>query len=126
MKNTPRIFLTWFPRILALIFAGFISLFALDSMEAHQTFFQQMGHILAHLVPTAAVLAALWLAWYRRIIGGLVFMMLGMVFTIHFATWRQTGLFLMFSMPLFITGVMFIFSRYSQLQSRNKKVDKGL
>ena len=121
MKHTSFTILTWLPRILAFIFAGFISLFALDSFEAHQTFFQKFGHILAHLVPTAAVLAALWLAWYRRIIGGLVFMMLGMIFTIHFGTWRQTGLFLMFSLPLFVTGVLFILSRYSQLQSRKNE-----
>ena len=117
MTDTAQNFLTWFPRILALIFAGFISIFALDALDAHHTLLQQLGHVLIHLIPTAAVLAALWLAWYRRIIGGLVFMMLGMAFTIHFGTWRETGLFLMFSMPLFVTGVAFIFSRYSQLQA---------
>lgn len=118
MILTPSNFLTWFPRIIVIAFSVFISVFALDSLDAHHTFLQQLGHVLAHLVPTAAVLAALWLAWDRRIIGGLVFMMLGMVFTIHFGTWRQTGLFLMFSMPLFVAGVLFIFSRFSQLGSR--------
>lgn len=118
MKLTPRNFLTWFPRVLALVFAGFISIFALDSFEGHDSFLLKMGHLFMHLVPTMTVLAALWLAWYRRIIGGLVFMMLGMAFTIHFSTWRETGLFLMFSLPLFVAGVAFIFSRYSQLQPR--------
>lgn len=115
MINTARTFLTWFPRLLAILFAGFISIFALDALDAHHTFLEQLGHILVHMLPTIAVLAALWLAWYRRIIGGLVFMILGMVFTIHFGTWRETGLFLLFSMPLFVAGVGFIFSRYSQL-----------
>ncbi|MFN0173814.1 MAG: hypothetical protein ACKVU0_04125 [Saprospiraceae bacterium] len=121
MKLTSFIFLSWLPRILAIMFAGFISLFALDSFEAHQTFFQKFGHLLVHLVPTAAVLAALWLAWYRQIIGGLVFILLGVVFTVHFGTWRQTGLFLMFSLPLFVIGVLFIFSQYSQLRSRKNE-----
>jgi hypothetical protein len=115
MTFTRNALLTWFPRVLAMLFAGFISIFALDSFEGHHTFFQKMGHFLLHLVPTAAVLAALWLAWYHRILGGLVFMILGMVFTIHFGTWKETGLFLMFSMPLFVTGLGFIFSRYGQL-----------
>ena len=118
MKRTPRNFLTWFPRVLALVFAGFISIFALDSFEGHDSILLKIGHLILHLVPTMTVLAALWLAWYRRILGGLVFMMLGMAFTIHFNTWRETGLFLMFSLPLFVAGVAFIFSRYSQLQPR--------
>lgn len=98
-----------------MLFAGFISIFALDSFEGHHTFFQKLGHFIIHLVPTAAVLASLWLSWYHRIIGGLVFMILGMVFTIHFGTWKGTGLFLTFSMPLFVTGLGFMFSRYGQL-----------
>ena len=115
MTYTRSTILTWFPRILALLFAGFISIFALDSMEGHDSFIQKTGHLLVHLVPTAAVLVALWLAWNHRILGGLVFMVLGMIFTIHFGTWKETGLFLMFSLPLFVTGVGFIFSRYGQI-----------
>lgn len=117
MTTTVRSILTWFPRILIILFAGFISLFALDSFEGHDSILQKIGHLLVHLIPTALVLAVLWLAWHRRIIGGLVFMLLGMAFTIHFATWKETELFLMFSMPLFVAGVTFIFSRYSQIQT---------
>jgi len=108
-------FLTWFPRILAIAFAIFISVFALDSFEGHNTILQKLGHLLLHLIPTAAVLAMLYLAWNRRIIGGLGFMILGMVFTIHFGTWKELSLFSMFSLPLFVAGLGFIFSRYSQL-----------
>jgi len=121
MTYTRSTILTWFPRILALLFAGFISIFALDSMEGHDSFIQKTGHLLVHLVPTAAVLAALWLAWNHRIIGGLVFMVLGMIFTIHFGTWKETGLFLMFSMPLFVAGVGFIFSRYGQFPQQGNQ-----
>lgn len=119
MTTAAKQCLTWFPRILAIVFAAFITLFALDAFEAKASFWHQMGHVLIHLVPTAAVLAALWLAWYRRIIGGLLFLVLGMVFTIHFGTWRAAGLFWMFSMPLFVAGVAFIFSQYSKLPTRH-------
>lgn len=107
--------LTWFPRVVALLFAGFISIFALDSFEGHDSFLQKLIHLLLHLIPTASVLLVLALAWRRRIIGGLAFMILGMVFTIHFGTWKETGLFLTFSMPLFVAGLGFIFSRYSEI-----------
>jgi hypothetical protein len=114
---TRSTFLTWFPRILAILFAGFITIFALDSFEGHDSWIQKLGHLLVHLLPTAAVIGLLCLAWRRRIIGGLAFMILGMIFTIHFGTWRETQLFLLFSMPLFITGVGFIFSRYGELNA---------
>ncbi len=109
--------LTWFPRVLAIVFALFISVFALDSFDGHASFLEKLGHLLAHMIPTALVVGALIVAWRYRIIGGLVFMMLGMAFTIHFGTWKETELFLMFSVPLFVAGLCFIFSRYSQLST---------
>lgn len=109
--------LTWFPRVLAISFALFISLFALDSFEGHASLTEKLGHLLMHLIPTFVVIGALLLAWHYRIIGGIVFMMLGLGFTIHFGTWKETELFLMFSVPLFVAGVCFIFSRYSQLNT---------
>lgn len=116
MTHATSRFITWFPRILAIVFAAFISIFALDALDGHDSIWTQLWHILMHLILSFAVLAALWLAWYRRIFGGLLFMILGMVFTIHFGTWKETELFLMFSFPLFVAGLAFIFSRYSQIQ----------
>lgn len=109
--------LTWFPRVLAIVFALFISVFALDSFDGHASFLEKLGHLLVHLIPTALVVGAMIVAWRYRIIGGLVFIMLGMAFTIHFGTWKETELFLMFSVPLFVAGLCFIFSRYSQLST---------
>lgn len=119
MSNNISRFLTWFPRVLAVAFALFISVFALDAWGNGDAVLTELGHTLLHLIPTAAVLAALGLAWHRRIIGGLVFMILGMVFTIHFGTWRTAQLFMLFSLPLFVAGVGFIFSRYSQITPKH-------
>lgn len=44
------------------------------------------------------------------LVGGLFFMLLGMVFTIYFQTDRAAANFLMISMPLLVAGVLFIFS----------------
>jgi uncharacterized membrane protein len=109
--------LTWFPRVLAILFAVFISVFALDSFEGHASLLEKLGHLLMHLIPTTLVICALVVAWKYRIVGGLIFMVLGMAFTIHFGTWKESGLFLMFSAPLFVAGLCFIFSRYSQLST---------
>lgn len=108
-------FLSWFPRIIILLYAGFISIFALDSFEGHHSFWSMVWHFIAHLMPTFVVLGVLVLAWRYRIFGGLVFMVLGMIFTIYYGTWRSTELFLMFSVPLFLGGLGFIFSRYGEI-----------
>ena len=49
----------------------------------------------------------------RAFVGGLVFMVLGMVFTVYFAAWRTAELFMMLSMPLLLAGVLFIFSNWN-------------
>ncbi|MCC7504384.1 MAG: hypothetical protein IT259_03740 [Saprospiraceae bacterium] len=109
--NTSSI-LTWFPRLLAVAFALFLSVFALDAWDGKSTFLHQLGAFLIHLIPSAVILGALYVAWKWRIIGGLLFMVIGMVFTVYFGAWRETELFLMLALPLFVAGVMFIFSNW--------------
>lgn len=113
MPDRIKLALLWFPRILALTYAAFLSIFALDSGEPGISFWHLMGHVAVHLIPTATVLLALALAWHHPILGGLVFLVLGLVFTIHFATWKSASLFWLFSMPLFVAGVSFLFSNYN-------------
>ncbi|HNE30106.1 MAG TPA: hypothetical protein PKL15_10980 [Saprospiraceae bacterium] len=110
---TTKSLLTWSPRILVLAFALFVSVFALDAWSEGGSFGHRLLAFLIHLLPTAAILGALYVAWRWRIIGGLVFMVLGMIFTVYFAAWRTTELFLMLSMPLFLSGVLFIFSNWN-------------
>ena len=115
MRVSGKALLTWFPRVLAGLFALFTGVFALDSFEGHAGFFSKLGHLALHLIPTAAVLLLIFIAWNRRIIGGLAFLVLGMVFTIYYGTWMKEALFCLFSLPLFIAGIGFIFSRYAEL-----------
>ncbi len=107
MKN----FLTWFPRITVIAFALFISLFAGDAFTEGGITWRQLGGFFLHLIPTAITLVLLWVAWKHRMVGGLLFVIWGLVFTINFATHRSTPLFLMFSLPLLASGFMFIFSQ---------------
>jgi hypothetical protein len=104
-------FLTWFPRILVMAFALFISMFAADAFSAGGTFLQQVGDFLMHLIPTVVTLVFLWVAWKHRMLGGLLFVLWGLVFTINFGTHRSVPLFLMFSLPLLLAGFLFLFSQ---------------
>ena len=104
-------FLTWFPRGLILAFAVFISFFATDAFSAGGSIWQQLGDFAIHLIPTLVTLIILWVAWQNRLLGGILFVLWGLVFTINFSTSRSLPLFLMFSMPLLLSGFLFILSQ---------------
>ena len=52
-------FLFWTPRILCLLFAALISLFALDVFGEHQGFWNTTLALLMHLIPTGILLIIL-------------------------------------------------------------------
>ena len=64
--------LYWTPRILGIIFAVFISIFALDVFGEYK-FPEVLIALFMHLVPTYLVLGALLVAWKWEKIGGILF-----------------------------------------------------
>lgn len=106
-------FLTWFPRILSILYVLFIASFALDSFSGPDSFLRQMGIFLLHLIPAFAAIICLYVAWKYRILGGLLYIVLSMVFTIYFGSWRDTQSFLIISLPLVVAGLFFIISKWN-------------
>jgi hypothetical protein len=100
--------LFWTPRVLGLLFAGFVSLFALDVFGEGYGFWGTILALLMHLIPTGIILIALAIAWRREWVGGLVFVALG--------TWYLVGCwgrfpwstYLIISGPLFLLGGLFV------------------
>ena len=70
MKNK---FLYWAPRILSILLAVFISLFALDVFSEGYPFWEAILALVIHLVPTYLVIIATVIAWKWEIIGGSIF-----------------------------------------------------
>lgn len=67
---TPHQILTWFPRILAILFTLFISLFALDVFNE-----PQWGvALLMHLIPTLIALAITTISWRYPGAGGVLWL----------------------------------------------------
>lgn len=75
--------LYWAPRVLSLLFAGFISLFALDVFGAGYGFWETLLALAIHLIPTAILLLVAALAWRWEWVGALAY--LGM------AVWYVVG-----------------------------------
>ena len=68
----------WLPRILAVVFTAFISLFAFDTGEGGQV---RMLDLLMHLLPTLFCAVVIVFAWRREWVGMLVFLALAVVYT---------------------------------------------
>lgn len=66
--------LYWAPRALSLLFAGFISLFALDVFDAGYGFWETLLALAMHLIPTALILLVAALAWRWEWVGALAYL----------------------------------------------------
>lgn len=73
MSHPKHHFLFWFPRILTILFAIFISIFALDVFTEAQGFWGTALALAFHLIPTAAVLLILAAAWRWEWMGAVLF-----------------------------------------------------
>ena len=112
-------FLLWLPRVLCILFACFISLFALDVFGEYRTFWQTAVALTMHLLPTFLVLAVLLLSWRREWVGAIVYIGMGLLYVLtmgrHF-DWTASA---MIGGPLFVIGVLFLvnWARHDELKA---------
>lgn len=102
------LFLLWIPRVLAILFAIFISLFAFDVFDQGTGFFKTLLAFLIHLIPTFLIIAILVLSWKWPLIGGIGFILLGLAY-VYWAS-RNIEVYALIYIPLFLTGVLFLTS----------------
>ena len=100
--------LYWIPRVLAVAYALFISIFALDAFSEGIPVAEAILGFLIHLTPTAILVVALAYAWKHPRNGGIAFIILGVIFTLYFNTYRNPVTLALISLPLFVIGVLFL------------------
>ena len=69
MHAPVRRVLFWIPRIVGLLVAAFISLFALDVFGAGYSFWETLIALGMHLIPTAIIILVLAVAWRWEWVG---------------------------------------------------------
>jgi hypothetical protein len=118
MKTNIKI-VHWIPRVLCILAILFISMFALDSFSSHLTIWQQIGGFLIHLIPTYILVALLVIAWKWELIGGILFILLGVgfspvVYNINYhrnhSIMMSLGIVLMVTFPFILVGGLFMLS----------------
>lgn len=78
MKN----YLHWAARILGILFALFLSLFAFDVFEGQASIWEQILGFLIHLTPVYVLIIGVILGWKRPWIGGAIFLGFGLYFMV--------------------------------------------
>ena len=115
MNKTTKQVVFWIPRLLCILFAMFLSMFALDVFKESQGLGETIPALLIHLVPTYIVIIALVIAWRWEGAGAISFMALALY---HLVMSGGEGWII--SAPLFIVGLLFLLNwKYrAQLKAR--------
>jgi len=118
MKASQKRILFWTPRVLSLLFALFVSLFALDVFGMGYGFWETVLALLIHLIPVYVLLIGLALAWRWEWIGALCF--------IGFALWYLAeawgrfplSVYLMMAGAPFVVGVLWLLDWFYRAELR--------
>jgi hypothetical protein len=117
----------WFPRIMMLVFALFLVVFSFDVFGGNQIFLYKLEGFLIHTIPTIVLLMILWLTWKRPMWGGLLFILVSLLFTLFFHTYRQWTSFLIITGGPLLIGILFILVHYMKVKENisgeEKKTD---
>jgi hypothetical protein len=112
MNSTVEKVLFWSPRVLGILIAIFVSLFALDVFGEGYSFWETIAALAMHLIPTLIILIVLGIAWRWEWTGGFLFVALGVLYITLF--WEPSNLpaYLLISGPLFLVGILFLLDGY--------------
>ena len=113
--------LFWTPRTATILFALFISMFALDVFAEAHGFVETGIALLLHLIPTAIILAILIISWRREWIAGVAYIALGILYVItawpdHRLDWWSA--YLVIAGPLLLIGLLFLLNWFYRTELR--------
>lgn len=128
MKEPKKTVLYWLPRVLSILFALFISLFALDVFGEDQLFPAVLWALLMHMVPTMLIILALIVAWRWEWIGAVAFAGLAIFYVIMTAFREHWSAYLAISLPLLVIAILWLAAwrqkkRYQRTQPDNSTIN---
>jgi MFS family permease len=123
MKRPVKRLLFWAPRILCILFAVFVSLFALDVFGEGYGFWGTMLALLMHLIPTGVILIVLAISWRWEWVGGILFTALGVLYLVMFWGRFHWSAYLLISGPLLLVGILFLINWLYRARLRTQRRD---
>ncbi len=79
MKKTGRL-LYWAPRLLGILFIGFLTVFSLDVFEPGMSGREIALGLLMHNIPSLIMIVLLIIAWRKEIVGAVTFIGAGLLY----------------------------------------------
>lgn len=128
METSVRI-LHWAPRILCIIAILFLCMLGLDSFVPGQPMWQQLFAFLIHIIPCIILIALLVVAWRWELTGGIIFLVLGLVFSpyiymhnyaMNHSVWMSIVAILVLTVPFVAAGILFILSHRKKRYCRHR------
>lgn len=115
MNTSTKRVLFWAPRVLCILFAMFLSMFALDVFSEGYGFGETILALLIHLVPTAIIVISLVIAWQREWVGVILFIGWALFYLVSSGgeSWVISG-------PLFLVGILFLFNWIYRAQLKTR------
>lgn len=105
----------WTPRILSIAFILFLMMFSLDVFEPGLSAGEIALGLFMHNIPALILLAVVVISWKREIVGGIVFIIVGILFTVRMLATMTMNQFeldglsqLIIAGPAFLIGILFI------------------
>ncbi|NQT25137.1 hypothetical protein HQ585_07275 [candidate division KSB1 bacterium] len=108
MKKTTRNIIFWTPRVLCMLYALFLSIFALDVFGKGQALHTTLLAFVIHLIPTFLILLLLLIAWRWEWIGTVVSIGLAVFYMLWTRGEFPIQTYLIMSGPLLLVGFLFI------------------
>ena len=120
MKKSEKRLLFWAPRILCILFAVFISIFALDVFEEGYGFWKTILALLIHLIPTWIIVIVLVVSWHREWVAAILFNALAALYIVWYWGKFPWVNYLALSGPLFLVGVLFLINWVYRTELRTR------
>jgi hypothetical protein len=120
LNKTMKRVLFWAPRVLCILFAMFLSLFALDVFSEDVGFWEKILGLLIHLVPVYIVVITLVIAWRWEWIGAIAFTGYALFYLSQVWGQEHWSTHLVIPGPLIVTGVLFLLNWIYRAQLRTR------
>lgn len=123
-KKHPWIY--WTPRVLTIIFILFLALFSSDVFSPGLSFWQILGGLFMHNIPSFILIIVLIIAWKHEIVGGIAFVLAGILYIASLLMnpqleWYMLSWSLTISGPAFLIGVLFFVNWRLKKKQKLKK-----
>ncbi|MBW3012230.1 hypothetical protein KY311_03520 [Candidatus Woesearchaeota archaeon] len=116
MKKKINKFVYWFPRIMSILFIVFLALMSLDIFDMGLGFWGTVLGLFMHNIPVFILTAVLIVSWKYEIVGGIAFILAGLLYTGLVLTtafrngfeWFYLAWIAQISGVAFLVGIMFL------------------